>query len=130
MNYMVKIAIIFTTILAIQSLLTIYQIRYYSRFLRNLTRKYSGNKGYTLRTEVYKKKLSSIIVAVVCDELDRVVEMYFYQGSTFFSKFKRCTDYDGKVLEYAILKGDNSKENIVLKKLIDSYYKGSEDELY
>lgn len=94
-----SIAILATTILLLQSVFSLYQVQYYNRFVRSLAKKYRGNKGYDLLTDVAKHLFTSAVIVVVTDPNGVIMELYFYSGLTIFSKFKRFEKFDGEKLD-------------------------------
>ncbi|PTQ83968.1 glucitol operon activator protein GutM [Trichococcus patagoniensis] len=100
---MEKIAVLASVIILLQLILSLYQVRYYNRFIKKLTKKYEGSHGYRLRTEVAKKYYSSVVIVVVLDEQHRIVECFSYSGLTIFSKFKIYDKYVGEKIDNHLL---------------------------
>ena len=100
---MERIAVLASVIILIQLILSLYQVRYYNRFIKKLAKKYEGSHGYRLRTEVAKKYYSSVVVVMVLDDQQMIVESFAYSGLTIFSKFKEFEGYIGKKIDTDLL---------------------------
>lgn len=117
---MEKIVVLATLIILCQLLLSLYQINYYNRFIRNLTRRYEKQAGYYLQTNVAKNIYSSLVIAVVTNEQNEIVEAYVYSGLTIFSNFKPCKEIEGKYLSRECLKYLSEKENSLKRKAFEN----------
>lgn len=109
---MQSVAITTTVIILLQTIFSLYQIRYYNRFIVKLTKKYSTRNGYRLRIETEKKLISSIVVIIVTDNKNMIVESYFYKGLTILSKFKEYLFLINKTIDNELihqLKQEKSK---------------------
>lgn len=85
MEAIVALAII---VVVIQMGLSVYQLRYYDKFIRQLVQKYANSKGYELKTETSSNMLKTVIVAVIFDDNNIIIEAHEIKGNTIFSKFK------------------------------------------
>ncbi|MTD40405.1 hypothetical protein GIX45_17625 [Erwinia sp. CPCC 100877] len=120
---MSSIAALATIILLLQLVFSLYQVKYYNNFVKALVKKYSGENGYHLTTEVAKTLFASAIAAMITDEHGTIVELYFYSGITIFSRFQRFKTFDGKVLDSTLMlqmEQENSKlKQKVFRQLIN-----------
>jgi DNA-binding transcriptional regulator of glucitol operon len=98
-----SLAALATVILLLQTVFSLYQVKYYNNFVKKLAQKYSEAKGYHLTTEVAKHLMTSIVAVVITDEKDTIIELYFYSGLTIFSRFRRFKTFDGKLLDSMLL---------------------------
>lgn len=110
------IAALATVIILLQSVFSLYQVRYYNRFVRNLANQYNGTKGYKLTTEVAKHLFTSVVVAVITDEKGVIIELYFYSGLTIFSRFKRFNKFDGEKLDTKLISQIEQEKSKLKKK--------------
>lgn len=108
---MEKIVVLASVIILLQLILSLYQVRYYNRFIKQLAKKYEGSHGYRLRTEVAKKYYASVVVVVVVDDQQVIVESFAYSGLTIFSKFKEFEGYIGKKIDADLLNVIKQKKN-------------------
>lgn len=108
---MEKVAVLASVIILLQLLLSLYQVRYYNRFIQKLAKKYKGSNGYRLSTEVAKKYYSSVVIVVILDDQKKIVEAFSYSGLTIFSKFKEIHECIGNKLDaelLSVIKGQKS----------------------
>ena len=116
---MKELAALATAIILLQLVFSLYQVKYYNRFLKQLAHKYSNYVGYSLDTEVSKSMFSSAVVAVISDNQNKIEEAYYYKGTTIFSKFKRINEFDHQYLDQALLeKIQSSKPTLMTKAFI------------
>lgn len=85
---MKELAVVLTIVMLFQLLLSLYQIKYYHRFMKQLVDKYQGTDGYHLVSEIVKKHIKSVIVVLVYDNQKEIVEAYSLRGLTIFSTFQ------------------------------------------
>ncbi|PXW86709.1 glucitol operon activator protein GutM [Streptohalobacillus salinus] len=117
---MKELAILATVIIFFQFLLSLYQIQYYNKFLKTLVKKYSADSGYTLVTDVTKRKVRSVVLAIVFDQEDQIIEAYYFDGSSIFSKFKTIKLLERQYISEAlILKTKSIKSKLVSKAIED-----------
>lgn len=110
-------------IIILQMGLSVYQLRYYDKFIRQLVQKYNNTKGFELKTERSKNLLRTVIVVVVLDEGNIIVEAYEFKGNTIFSKFKPIEDILNIRIDIKFIKRleneKNSLRNQALLKLLN-----------
>lgn len=111
------IAALATVIILLQLIFSLYQVRYYNRFVRHLASKYNGVTGYTLTTDVAKHLLASVVVAVITDENGVIIELYFYSGLTIFSRFKRFENFDDEKLDTKLISQMEQEKSKLKKKV-------------
>lgn len=107
---MANLAIVLTVVILFQLVLTIYQIQHYQKFMASLVRKYQNTNDYQLVSEVVKSRFFSSIVALIYDKDKFIVEAYYLNGMTIFSKFKPYNQLVGQVLDKGLSSNmDDSK---------------------
>ncbi|CQR23806.1 DNA-binding transcriptional activator GutM [Streptococcus varani] len=107
---MANLAIVLTVVILFQLVLTIYQIQHYQKFMASLVRKYQNTNDYQLVSEVVKSRFFSSIVALIYDKDKVIVEAYYLNGMTIFSKFKPYSQLVGQVLDKGLSSNmDDSK---------------------
>ena len=91
-----NIVIIASVVFVLQSILSLMQIRYYQRYMYNITQQYSNSKNYHLYSSIERKRLgSSAIVVMVIDENKMVKECQLLKGKSIFAKFKPLPRFYG-----------------------------------
>ncbi len=100
---MANLAIVLTVVMLLQLVLTLYQVRNYQRFMASLVAKYQDTSEYQLASEVVKSRLFSHVVAIIFDKNKKIVEAYYLNGMTIFSKFKPYTQLVGEYLDEELL---------------------------
>ena len=100
---MANLAIALTLVLLVQLLLTVYQIQYYQKFMKDLVKKYQNTKDYQLVSEVVKSRFRSSIVALIYDQNKVIVEAYCLNGLTIFSRFQPFDQLVEQVLDADLL---------------------------
>lgn len=117
------LAVLATVIMLLQLVFSLYQVNYYNRFLKKLMHRYSNSSGYQLNTEIEKNIFSSVVVAMITNQENQIVEVYYYKGLTIFSKFKPLdtlkSKYISEELYQQIIGSKNDLINKALKKLLD-----------
>lgn len=98
-----KLVIMLTLAILCQLVFSLHQIAYYKRFMCRLIRKYQGQQGYRLLSEVSKKVFASAVAVIVVDERKRIIEAYCLTGMTIFSRFKPCQSLTGQLLSPRLL---------------------------
>lgn len=117
MEAVVALAIL---IVILQISLSLFQMKYYEKFLRELVKKYAKSEGYELDTSISKGIFNTAIVAVVSDESHKIIEAYEYKGKTLFSKFKKKTSIINKTIDQDLIQditllGDSLSNKALLK---------------
>lgn len=121
MEAIVALAII---VVILQMGLSVYQVRYYDKFIRQLVQKYSNSDGYKLNTETAKSIFNNVIVVVVSDQDNTIKEAYELKGSTIFSKFKIIEGLVGrKINETLINEIENKKKSLSRQALLKIFKK-------
>ncbi|WP_282920251.1 transcriptional regulator GutM [Ignavigranum ruoffiae] len=118
---MVKpIIIIVLFMMFLQTLLSIYQIKYYEKFVKEIAKKYSSRENY-LYTEMSSNKFNRLIVVIVIDEHRIVIDAYKFHGKFWFSKFVQIPEIIGLELYQNTLNevSLNNKIKDVLTKIIE-----------
>ena len=122
---MANLAIALTLVLLVQLLLTVYQIQYYQKFMKDLVKKYQNTKDYQLVSEVVKSRFRSSIVALIYDQNKVIVEAYCLNGLTIFSRFQPFDQLVGQVLNanlLSVIKGEeNSAKGRAVRGLVEKY---------
>lgn len=105
-----------------QSLTSIFQVKYYQKFVNNTMNKYQGNSSYEFYTEVSKGKILKTIVAVVVDSNGKIISCHVCKGFTVFARFKETQEYRGLVLEaFHLRKGKKNRMSQVEDTLAKVY---------
>lgn len=122
---MANLAIALTLVLLVQLLLTVYQIQYYQKFMKDLVKKYQNTKDYQLVSEVVKSRFRSSIVALIYDQNKVIVEAYCLNGLTIFSRFQPFDQLVGQVLDadlLSVIKGEEgSARGKAVRGLVEKY---------
>ncbi|MCA6775370.1 transcriptional regulator GutM [Enterococcus mundtii] len=113
--------IIATLIIACQVFLSLYQIRYYNRFMRNLVNRFDNCSGYTLNTEIEKNWYSSVVLVVITDSHDLIIEAYVYSGLTIFSRFKAYESLKGKTISQDLKEEFDHKKSSLKQRVVYSF---------
>lgn len=100
-------------IVAVQMVFSIYQVRYYDKFIRSLVKKYAQNQGYALNTETAKSLFKQVMAVVVVDENNEIVEAHEFKGNTIFSKFQPIKELEGRQINEDLIR-DFEKEKMTL----------------
>lgn len=94
-----NIVVIACVILALQSILSFMQIRYYHRCMYKITQQYSNSKNYYLYSSMERKRFgSSAIVVIVVDQNYVIKECQILQGKSIFARFKALPQFYGQSL--------------------------------
>lgn len=129
MEAIVALAII---VVILQMGLSVYQLRYYDKFIRQLVQKYANSKGYELKTETSSNMLKTVIVAIIFNDNNIIVEAYEFKGNTIFSKFKPMEELVGIEVNEAFIKElegkKDSLKNKALLKLLNKKMRTIADE--
>lgn len=113
---MANLAIVLTVVILLQLILSLYQVQNYQKFMASLVKKYQDTNNYQLATEIIKTRLFSNIVAVVFDQDKLIVEAYYLNGMTIFSKFKPYQQLVGQHLDETLLSNmENEKQDPKVK---------------
>lgn len=122
---MANLAIALTLVLLLQFVLTIYQVQYYQKFMKDLVKKYQSTSDYHLVSEVVKSRFRSSIVVLVYDQNKVIVEAYYLNGLTIFSKFQPFEQLVGQVLQVGLLsvigEEDKSARGRAVRGLVEKY---------
>ncbi len=122
---MANLAIALTLVLLVQLLLTVYQIQYYQKFMKDLVKKYQNTKDYQLVSEVVKSRFRSSIVALIYDQNKVIVEAYCLNGLTIFSRFQPFDQLVEQVLDadlLSVIKGEEgSARGKAVRGLVEKY---------
>lgn len=106
----VAIAII---IVVVQMVFSIYQIRYYDKFIRSLVKKYTQKQGYALNTDTAKNLFKQVMVVVVANANNEIIEAHELSGNTIFSKFQPIRELEGRQINEDLIR-DFEKEKMTL----------------
>ncbi|MGT2923729.1 transcriptional regulator GutM [Streptococcus caviae] len=117
---MANLAIALTVIILFQLILSLYQIQYYQRFVKNLVANYQGKNGYRLISEVVKSIIASTIVILIVNKEKRIVEAYYLKGLTVFSKFTLFDKIIGEELNNHLVDVAKSENHKAIQKAIES----------
>lgn len=98
-----ELAIVLTVVMLFQLILSIYQVQYYQKFMGQLVKKYQDTKDYQLLSEVNKSFFSSNIVTLIVDQNKTIVEAYYLNGMTIFSRFQVYSQLIGHILDKRLL---------------------------
>ncbi|MEX2785300.1 transcriptional regulator GutM [Streptococcus sp. H49] len=85
---MANLVIILTLVILLQLIFSLYQLRYYQRFMRRLLDKYQDRPGFRLVSEIIKTGLSSHVLVVIYNGEKKISEAYYLDGVMVFSRFK------------------------------------------
>ncbi|SFB00278.1 glucitol operon activator protein [Lentibacillus halodurans] len=87
---------IFTSIWALQFLLTHFQVKHYQSEIKKLSNRDNGFLG----TGYYKKRFGTgAIIVLVCDEHSRITDAKIMKGITVFARFRNMKQLVGMKLE-------------------------------
>lgn len=100
---MANLAIALTVVILLQLVLTLYQVQNYQKFMASLVKKYQDTTDYQLVSEVVKSKLFSHVVTLIFDKNKMIVEAYYLNGMTIFSKFQPYNQLVGYRLDEDLL---------------------------
>lgn len=90
-----KLVILLVFIVFAQSVLGLYQIKKYYKFVNNIKNKYMGENGYYLGIEKSGKGPFSLVVLCLIDDKDFIKEAYVYKGISIMAKFKELSSLEG-----------------------------------
>lgn len=85
-------------IIVLQLIFSVYQLRKYDRFIKELVKKHN-TKGYSLYSETVKKFFKTVVVVIVTDDTNKVVEAYEHDGVTIFARFYPMQELAGQTLD-------------------------------
>ena len=115
------IVVLGTLIVVLQGIFSLFQIRYYQRFVKQLIQRYKNKSGYQLNTEVAKNWYSSVVLVVVTNTQGKIIEAYTYSGLTIFSRFTSCEALVGEQTSQELLKEWQAKKSCLHQKVILSF---------
>lgn len=93
-----SVLIVVLAFMALQSLASMLQVKYYQRFIQQVTEAYKGRSNYEFYTDVSKGFLMKTVIAVVLDEKGKIITCYLCRGFTIFAKFRQLKDFNGRSL--------------------------------
>lgn len=93
-----SILIVVLAFMALQSLASLLQVKYYQNFIKKIAATYNGQSGYEFYTDVSKGFLMKTVVAVVLNAEGEIVSCHICRGFTIFAKFKEAIDFKGITL--------------------------------
>lgn len=85
-------------VIVIQLFFSLFQMKYYEKFVKAIAKRYENTSGFNLYTESASKLFSKSIVVLVTNRDQHIVEAYEYSGLTVLSKFKELKNLIGKEL--------------------------------
>ncbi|MEO1771721.1 transcriptional regulator GutM [Candidatus Enterococcus ferrettii] len=121
-----QLLIVLFVLMMIQSLGSIFQVKYYQGFIKKITVAYQNHAFHELYTDVSKGSLFKTIVAVVADQNNKIISCYVCKGFTIFARFKQEPSYQGinlaeihdkKMKQTRLSQVESVLEKIYLRKL-------------
>lgn len=92
-----KIAIIACTILVVQYVFSLIQIRYYRKSINRIVGGYKGDEGYYMFSGMERNKFRPGAIAILVVDKDYIVhECHMLKGISILSKFKELGQYKGQ----------------------------------
>lgn len=109
-------------LMVLQTAASFVQVRYYQRFIGQLTEDYLGKTGYELQTDVSKGWLSKTIVAIIINTDGQIERCYICRGLTIFARFEEVTNYQQKYLKEFYEKQQQTKRLTKTEELLSKIY--------
>ena len=92
-----KLAIILCTVLIVQYLLSLVQIKHYKKNIDKIVSDYKGENGYFMFSGMERGKFRPGAIAILVVDQDYIVhECHMLKGSSILTKFKPIEKYKGR----------------------------------
>ena len=123
---MPQLLIILFVLMMVQSLGSVFQVKYYQGFIKKITVDYQDHAAHELYTDVSKGSLFKTIVAAVVDQNGEIISCYVCRGFTVFARFQQEPSYQGinlaeihdkKMKQSRLTQVESVLEKIYLRKL-------------